>query len=528
MLNNLLQFFDKKYISDDFCSQLFGEGVNKMKRYLRFKMMMIVKIIIFVLLFMYPNLTFAWSKSGTTYTTDGSYSDVSSAISNASAGDTVTLPSGTFDSKQGWSSTLTIQKNIILQGTGGYPTANTILQSTANPVILLNNANASGIRITGIKFNDDSGSTIRITAPVVNFRFDHCHFNQSSGGGICVDIDTYGSLTIPIQGLVDNCRLDYSRFYLAGYSSGSYLGFETWSNNTNLGGATAIYVEDCVAYNYKDGPRPWHFMDGNMAAGYVSRYNKLYGYYFEAHGPEHEGGNRGIRKWEIYRNYMYSDYSEVTYRNQDSSFHLRAGTGVLFQNEHIGFNHNLFYFPYYRWNSSRGPAGQCNGKSPYDNNDDATGWLCLDQPGAGRDTATRTEGNPYVEQEKQPIYVWGNTTGGSANNAVSVTHNRWEFNDWFQSDQDVFIEGYGSVGMSSGPLAKRPATCTVGQGYWATDQGSWNKATTGDWAGQQGVLYKCTSTDTWTLYYTPYTYPHPLRGQGGESPSPPSGLRIIQ
>jgi len=26
-----------------------------------------------------------------------------------------------------------------------------------------------------------------------------------------------------------------------------------------------------------------------------------------------------------------------------------------------------------------------------------------------------------------------------------------------------------------------------------------------------GTLYKCTSANTWTAYYTPYTYPHPLR-----------------
>jgi len=25
-----------------------------------------------------------------------------------------------------------------------------------------------------------------------------------------------------------------------------------------------------------------------------------------------------------------------------------------------------------------------------------------------------------------------------------------------------------------------------------------------------GTLYKCTATNTWTAYYTPYAYPHPL------------------
>jgi hypothetical protein len=54
----------------------------------------------------------------------------------------------------------------------------------------------------------------------------------------------------------------------------------------------------------------------------------------------------------------------------------------------------------------------------------------------------------------------------------------------------------GTVGMGVGPRSARPATCTKGVGYWATDERR---------------LYRATATNTWTLYYTPYTYPHPLR-----------------
>ena len=63
---------------------------------------------------------------------------------------------------------------------------------------------------------------------------------------------------------------------------------------------------------------------------------------------------------------------------------------------------------------------------------------------------------------------------------------------------------------AAGPIASRPTTCTTGVAYWATDEGEWDSTH----AGPDGRLYKCTATNTWTLFYTPYTYPHPLRTSG--------------
>jgi hypothetical protein len=61
-------------------------------------------------------------------------------------------------------------------------------------------------------------------------------------------------------------------------------------------------------------------------------------------------------------------------------------------------------------------------------------------------------------------------------------------------------------------LASRPIFCTPGVSYWATDQ---NK------------LYQCTKINTWSLYFVPYTYPHPLQG-GADTvpPAAPTGLRV--
>ena len=86
-------------------------------------------------------------------------------------------------------------------------------------------------------------------------------------------------------------------------------------------------------------------------------------------------------------------------------------------------------------------------------------------------------------------------------------------------------------GVGCGTLANRPSTCSINQGYWATNQSCT------DLTGMVGVrpstpisgtLYKCTATNTWTPYYTPYTYPHPLRAAGADitPPGAPTGVRV--
>ena len=60
---------------------------------------------------------------------------------------------------------------------------------------------------------------------------------------------------------------------------------------------------------------------------------------------------------------------------------------------------------------------------------------------------------------------------------------------------------------------------TTGVASWKTNEGNWDSIQ----AGADGVLYKCTSTNTWTLYYTPYTYPHPLQGVAAPTSSTPPG-----
>jgi hypothetical protein len=122
-------------------------------------------------------------------------------------------------------------------------------------------------------------------------------------------------------------------------------------------------------------------------------------------------------------------------------------------------------------------------------------------------------------QAASPSYAWNNAViGGSpiyyylqASSKRIIANRDFYVDTLGQSAQTTSSSPFdGTSGNGFGTKARRPAACTTGVGYFATDEGSWN--TSGNGFGN-GNLYLCTSTNTWTLSYTPYTYPHPLTVQ---------------
>jgi hypothetical protein len=229
----------------------------------------------------------------------------------------------------------------------------------------------------------------------------------------------------------------------------------------------------------------------------------------------------------------------------DSINGLNSGTGYYFSNSVSapGGGCNKFValgIP--RFIKTAAPWNSCDGTSPYDQSPWSTTSHCVDQPGRGSDLllqgatpvlqSTGLAGwpNPALD----PVYEAGEqmTAGGlgspvavaSNGSSTRVLANRDYYAEVSQSAQTSATSPFnGTVGTGYGALANRPTTCTTGVGYWATDQGSWNQSG----SGGQGQLFICTSTDTWTLHYTPYTYPHPLTTGGtsvGVSPNPPTSL----
>jgi len=422
---------------------------------------------------------------------------------------------------------VTIQnKDITVQGAGA---GSTVISGNGFSL------RTSGSRVTGFTFTLGGGTMYVDDSR--GFRFDHNTITEP-GWQFCIQI--VGSLNgtrsnRPSEGLIDNNTMTNCRVVVFGenYSTG---GSDRWAEPLDLGTAHAVYIED-NAFAVTNCPQGnsgvlCNFADSNTGGRFVARFNSIINSYFEAHSA---GNNtRGTRLVEIYNNSttLQNYGSVVPVPGFYHPFFMRAGTHMIFHNtfneDHSGtdtidVDNERSYDTTITW-------GLCNGTRFVDSNvSGQSGRLCRDQVGALGDQSYWGSpwSTPASVQIPGPSYQWRNT-GPNGEIGHQLVNDPYSFKH-IQANRDYFAytaSFTGTVGVGEGPLANRPSTCTTGVGYWATDQGEWNSRR----SGADGQFYKCTSTNTWSLYYVPYAYPHPLQsGSSGVSssvPSSPQNLRI--
>ena len=444
---------------------------------------------------------------------DATRAAVASAIAAATYGDTVTVPAGT----ETWNSSIKAEKCIVIEGAGVGVT--NITNGTTTVLFYIDHDSTSlaadcEYRITGFSFDGDdlpSGKGILVkqltltSTPPKNVRIDNNYFENYYSMAIAYEGQVYG-LIDNNEFVNNNKAVDFQGRY-------RYSWYREQSAQNSLGTDNYPYFEDnTIGYTSHH-----HYFSATGASGHGGRWvirfndievNTTYGWLIgqDAHGNNGQdltaieltcpgetftyctnntdgcctAGNSGVQVMEFYNNSFDLNASDQSWKIMDQ----RGGTMMDFNNTVIHDSGTRTGYTMVR--EEDGPADDdlCTGSSF------PTDWeTCLDPV---RDTYIFNNKNTFNDSEMSVV----EEDDPPQNEAVEPDYNYWVYESSFD----------GSTGIGVGTLANIPGTCTTNVGYWATDQGTWN--TTGD----DGVFYRCTSTDTWTSYYEPLTYPHPLIG----------------
>jgi hypothetical protein len=356
--------------------------------------------------------------------------------------------------------TLTIPntKGIWLDCNGATLTAST-------GVVMAPDASVS-TRISHCTFTG-TDDAIQISGPVQTWdrapwRADHNTFTGTSGITIAISF---------ARGVFDNNTVsgmtaaqEFLHHGDPGVSDGS-----GWTNVVTPGSNEAIYLEDNT-FTTESGQANCSWIQGYYGSRMVIRYNTFNYTCIDNHGDAGQTGG-GARWWELYLN----TFVRAVGQNQSYAMSNRAGSGILYGNIISGETTQI---------------GLC---------EESSGYPANFQIGRGQ------------SQALFPAYGWDNDHAilvdacDAAAEPGMVAFNR----DVYTDVDSASCTSGGSCTSGVGIGTTLPTSCTTNTGFWKTDAG-------GDWdtthgGANDGALYKCTSTNTWTQYWVPVAYPSVLQ-----------------
>ncbi|MEW6188189.1 MAG: hypothetical protein AB1585_20925 [Thermodesulfobacteriota bacterium] len=407
---------------------------------------------------------FSWAEIITASTC--SLTDVTNAYNAAMSGDTVIIPAGECS----WSSRLTLSKAITLQGQG---TSTKIINNyNSNGLIYISPSADLAIRVTRIYFynatNNPGYTTILINGkkdgslPLSKVRIDN---NKIEMGTRCIDPEGW------ITGVIDSNQFVNCNIAIAGYGDGNYA----WNRPIEAGTKDFLFIEDNLFTVNNSTPREpneqiYHNSDG---AKTVVRYNTFdYSSYT----------NGNAMPWEAHGNWgSISTYPSV------------RGTPIM-----EFYNNTITAYRSYRFMSHRG------------------GSLLMHN-----NTFSQTSGSPasidLKEEESWPnstifnmtppvdtawpawdqvtnTFIWDNTVNGSP--MIPYCYSSYDA-VFIQQNRDYFLHA---------------------------PQSSGGKSTYPTIPGKNDMTFSASGPNAY-YPYTPFTYPHPLRGEEGINP--PAGFKKL-
>ena len=479
---------------------------------------------------------------------DCNSSTLQAALNAVSADNTtITLPAGACT----WTTAVTYNQVYSTTIIGATTTSGAYAGTATDSTVIIDHTPHSGgdagalgittasgkvLRLSGITFEDDSGSTLTYHGVITigggshSIRVDHCHFLNINVTAASVGGFTYGVWDHNLFDLVSNTSNNGPHVNDETWNGGA-LADGAWSDTTSFGSIKFWFFENNT-FEATSGAAAHNPAANDCGPGgrQVFRYNVFNNTWLQTHPTGPEGAFRGCRATEIYNNTFNGSSSNPVY----DTLWFSSGTLLLWGNSipTASSQSNFVTLHSMRRNNSTYAAtaipngwGYCGTSfdgvgSAWDQNSNiSTGYHCLDQPGMGQDgQALNGQDFPnrlnivtgtiaWPQQAVEPIYEWLNTV------ASGITYWSVAQADAFFANADYYLytaSFTGASGTGSGLLSARPATCAAQVAYWATDT---------------NTLYQC-DANAWKAYYQPYMYPHPLTtGQvSGTAPTAPTGL----
>jgi hypothetical protein len=447
---------------------------------------------------------------------------INTALSSASDGATLTFAAGSYSWSGGLSFSTSKGATLICASAGSCNVSMSgALWQWANWGTTNKPYRISGFAFTGVGpyfiWLYGTGSS---TATLTTLRFDHNSLAVASSGSDIITLGENSGSQTTVYGVIDHntfTTASGNTRWIVDYAQSA----TTWPSSP-AGTSNNIFIEDNVFNDQctvNAGNAALDTDGGKISR--VIRHNTFtnariehHGYYWSFQGPPSS---------EVYANSFTWTCGADTLDGTYSIKHQGSGEWYVFNNTvhpgsgkgsaHILQNYRSFY----PCNGTCTPPGNtlCDGTAAEDGNRTplATyrGYPCNRQPGR---TGTGV---------LKPQYYWNNSWNDGTAITISVNCPNQGPSDYcpqhIQANRDYYQGGVaaqssptspfdGTSGTGFGTLANRPTTCTPtpepldaghgGVGYFATD------------VPPQGVLYSCTATNTWTVAYTPYQYPHPL------------------
>jgi hypothetical protein len=517
-----------------------------------------MKRLLFILLFiLLPSSLWAACSGSSPNLTAASANrdDVAACVAAATYGDTINIPACAQDACVWHDSgtnggTITINKNIRIVGAGASGGTQTYIghdmtatssvynylfyiDPDATAIANTDSLSDTGIfEITGIHFYHaypkvDYVFPIAMVngygtpTPVKRFRV-HANAFDNFWYGMWI----YGY----VHGLADNNIVTETQLAAVEHVGTFGIGeVHPWNNDLrHIGTSEAFYIEDNTGVASVDDYNAW-FTSNNQGPSVVARYNTMtmsstgrtFGW--ETHIP-------ASQFTEVYGNlFTGAAWAQVP--------QIRSGVGIVFfnkgENEGFRLRHERSYYTIggsYGWQPPQAIA--CAYATAYDPYTGTSPIDCNDSIDVGPDC--------YCSKVNHS-YFWNNrNAAGTVKNAGK--DNDAEDDSWntdanqtnsdvgtmtkleLKADREFFNMAAsfdGTSGMGCGTLAQMNAiTPTLtNAGFWVTTQNNCGSLSA-DNVGVNpttpilGTLYRWDG-DSWEIYYTPYAYPHPLRGEEG-------------